>query len=155
MSQRIHQLTEVSLSGRTAQGRFRQAVSGDLDQVSEWVEGFMTEAGETQGIPREVAASRISAGQLYLWDEREPVSMAAWTGKTPGGVRVNLVYTPPDKRGRGYATACVAALSRQLLGEGNRFCCLYTDLDNPTSNAIYARIGYRPVSDASMYTLTA
>jgi hypothetical protein len=46
-------------------------------------------------------------------------------------------------------------LSRQLLGEGNRFCCLYTDLDNPTSNAIYARIGYRPVSDASMYTLTA
>jgi uncharacterized protein len=153
MSQRIHQLTEVTLPGRLAQGRFRPALLGDLDRVSQWVESFMTEAGESQGVPREVAASRIAAGQLFLWDDREPVSMAAWTGKTSGGVRVNLVYTPPDRRGRGYATACVAELSRQLLKDGNRFCCLYTDLDNPTSNAIYARIGYRPVSDASMYTL--
>jgi hypothetical protein len=153
MSQRIHQLTEVSFPGPPAQGQLRRAVSGDFEIVRGWVAAFMAEAGETAGDPREVASSRIGSGQLYLWDDREPVSMAASAGKTPGGVRVNLVYTPPHKRGRGYATACVAELSRQLLQEGNRFCCLYTDLDNPTSNAIYARIGYRPVSDASMYTL--
>ncbi len=79
--------------------------------------------------------------------------MAAWAGRTPNGLRINYVYTPPELRGRGYATACVAALSRALLEAGNRYCCLYTDLANPTSNAIYRRIGYRPVCDAAMYAL--
>jgi predicted GNAT family acetyltransferase len=60
---------------------------------------------------------------------------------------VNAVYTPPEQRGRGFATACVARLSARLLAEGRRQCVLFTDLANPTSNAIYARIGYRGVAD--------
>jgi predicted GNAT family acetyltransferase len=66
---------------------------------------------------------------------------------------VNAVYTPPELRGQGYATATVAALSHLLLDRGYRFCCLYTDLANPTSNAIYQRIGYRPVTDSSVYRI--
>jgi predicted GNAT family acetyltransferase len=66
-------------------------------------------------------------------------------------VRVTLVYTPPSRRGRGYASACVAALSAMLLGGGRRFCYLFTDLANPTSNRIYAKIGYRPVCDVDVY----
>ena len=73
--------------------------------------------------------------------------MAALPGFTPRGARVGYVYTPPALRGRGYATSTVAALSGQLLRGGSRFCCLYTDLANPTSNAIYRRIGYEPVCD--------
>jgi hypothetical protein len=34
------------------------------------------------------------------------------------------------------------------LDRGKRFCFLYTDLANPTSNAIYMRLGYRPVCDS-------
>jgi predicted GNAT family acetyltransferase len=68
---------------------------------------------------------------------------------------VGPVYTPPELRGRGYATTLVAELSRWLLGRGNRFCFLYTDLANPTSNAIYARIGYRRVCDALEYRFAA
>ena len=57
------------------------------------------------------------------------------------------MYTPRERRGRGYASALVAALSRKQLDEGARFCVLYTDLTNPTSNAIYPRVGYRPLVD--------
>ena len=75
--------------------------------------------------------------------------MAGWSGKTANGVRLNLVYTPPGLRSRGYARACVWALTEQLLAQGNMFCCLYANLANPISNRIYERIGYRPVSDVS------
>ena len=73
--------------------------------------------------------------------------MAAAMGKSENGIRVGYVFTPPNCRRRGYATTLVAALSQQLLSGTCKFCCLYTDLANPTSNAIYARIGYRPVCD--------
>jgi hypothetical protein len=68
-------------------------------------------------------------------------------GRTPKGARVGYVYTPPESRGRGYASACVAALSQGLLDGGVEFCVLYTDLSNPTSNAIYTRLGYYPIDD--------
>ena len=61
---------------------------------------------------------------------------------------MNAVYTPPEWRGRGYATAAVATLSSELLGEGYAMCVLYTDLANPTSNRIYRRIGYEAVCDS-------
>jgi predicted GNAT family acetyltransferase len=75
--------------------------------------------------------------------------MANFTGKTPSGIRIGAVYTPPELRGRGYASALVAALSARLLAGGRRFCFLYTDLANPTANRIYARIGYERVCDAA------
>ncbi|MCA9556723.1 MAG: GNAT family N-acetyltransferase, partial [Myxococcales bacterium] len=90
----------------------------------------------------------VAQGVLWVWEDGEAVSMAAAVSPTPHGVRVNFVYTPPERRGRGYASACVAALSQAQLDAGRQFCFLYTDLANPTSNAIYQRIGYRPVTDA-------
>jgi predicted GNAT family acetyltransferase len=98
--------------------------------------------------------SSPSAG-ILLWEEDgEPVSLAGWGGPTPNGVRVGPVYTPPELRGRGYATALTAELSQRLLDGrlfegGRRFCFLYTDLANPTSNAIYERIGYRRVAESA------
>ena len=53
----------------------------------------------------------------------------------------------PEFRGRGYASNCVAALTQKMLDQGRKFCFLYTDLSNPTSNKIYQQIGYRPVCD--------
>ena len=80
--------------------------------------------------------------------------MAGCTGWTPRGVRINAVYTPPQSRRRGYASACVAALSQLLLGAGRQFCFLFTDLANPTSNRIYQQIGYRAVCDVDEYAFT-
>ena len=77
--------------------------------------------------------------------------MAARTGPTTHGVRINFVYTPSEFRGKGYASACAAALSQAMLNSGRRFCYLFTDLSNPVSNQIYQRIGYVPVCDFTEY----
>ena len=88
---------------------------------------------------------------FLLLDQNEPVSMARKAGKTPNGSLINFVYTPPHFRRNGYATECVAKLSKLLLEEGNKFCFLFTDLANPISNSIYYKIGYRPVIDLDQY----
>ena len=90
------------------------------------------------------------AGGICLWEVgragrcRSPGS----AGATPNGLRIGPVYTPPEHRGHGYGSAVTAAASQVALDRGKRFCFLYTDLANPTSNAIYMRIGYRPVCDS-------
>ena len=97
------------------------------------------------------AAFLRHAEAFLLWDDRGPVSTAMWTRPTPNGVTINGVYAPGARRSRGYASACVAALSQRMLDEGREFCCLYTDLSNPTSNDIYLSIGYQPVCDSDDY----
>jgi predicted GNAT family acetyltransferase len=90
---------------------------------------------------------------MYLWEvEGERVALAAYVGPTPNGIRINTVYTPPERRRRGYASSLVADLSQLQLDRGRRFCFLFTDLSNPTSNKIYQNIGYRPVCDVEEIT---
>ena len=95
----------------------------------------------------------LAHGRLWVWEDGDGrmVSMAASTAPTAGVSRVGYVYTPPDHRRRGYATACVAALTELLLATGADRCMLYAQLHNPTSNAIYRRMGYEPVADIVFY----
>ena len=105
-----------------------------------------------------MVAHRLGAGDggFPLWEDGGAVvSASGWGGPTPNGIRIGPVYTPPELRGRGYATALVAELSQTLLDEGRRFCFLFTDLANPTSNAIYERIGYVRVCEAAMISFYA
>lgn len=128
---------------------------GDLDLLSDWNLRFCHDIGEEYDLQqaREYATAGIANRSRYLWTvDGEPVSMAAATGQTPSGIRINWVYTPDRLRGRGYASALVATLSRKLLSEGRQFCFLYTDLANPTSNNIYQKIGYVAVCDAAHHT---
>jgi predicted GNAT family acetyltransferase len=154
LSQRIFELRAVIAPQSPPPGELRPARPAEAELLEGWIAGFLAEVGES-GDPASLVAERLRRGQLFVWDDDGPSTMAAWAGKTPNGVRVNFVYTPPESRGRGYASACVAALSQRLLDEGNDFCCLYTDLSNPISNSIYQKIGYRPVSDAGFYRFVA
>jgi predicted GNAT family acetyltransferase len=91
----------------------------------------------------------IRIGKTFvLEDDGTPVTMARINREMRTVCGVSLVFTPPYFRGKGYATACVAALSRLILSRGFAKCALYTDLSNPTSNSIYQKIGYRPVCDS-------
>lgn len=154
MRQRFYVLRRIRTDLPATPGRLRQATSSDLRQVADWVAQFTEEAatGDSDD-PLEVAERVIGRGQLYFWQISNPVSMAAWTGATPSGRRVGFVFTPAAERRRGYASACVAALSSTILSMGDSYCCLYADLANPTSNAIYARIGYEPLYDVTQYSL--
>lgn len=134
-------------------GRLKTAAAADTDLVASWMRAFRDEA--TPHDPpfdaHKAAKTRISDGDIFLWEDGEPVTMAAKSRPTVHGTTVGLVYTPPPLRRKGYATACVAALSQKLLDEGWKFCALFTDLANPTSNSIYQKIGYKPVCDNALF----
>lgn len=138
----LYRLTRVLPPPRIA-GSFRAAGPADAALVVPWAAAFFREVGEpeTRKFCERVVAERIAEGRAFLWCDPGPLAMAGWAGRTPNGVRVNFVYTPPENRRRGYATACVATLSQHLLDTGRKFCFLFTDLANPTSNQIYRSIG--------------
>ena len=150
MAQRILKLTEVTPPTRMPEGRLRPATRGDAECIAPWFGEFARETGSWVGEQELLvqAAARIESGGLHLWETDRPVSMAALSRPTWTGVAVNLVYTPPELRGHGYASACVAALSQRALDEGRAFCMLYTDASNPTSNRLYERIGYQIVCES-------
>jgi uncharacterized protein len=160
MRQGVYALERVELLSAVP-GSARVATAADHGRVLQWWIAFGDEVLHEGGPGREDAEKNVehtlsspTAG-IFLWeDDGEPVSLAGWGGPTPNGIRIGPVYTPPELRGRGYATALTAELSQRLLDGrlfegGRRFCFLYTDLANPTSNAIYERIGYRRVAEAA------
>jgi|SRR5690349_23168648 len=156
MRQRVYQLTHVE-SLPVVPGFLRAATVADVDLVAAWTATFEGEAlaGVVPRSSKGSAERRVAAGEVYLWCDPDPRAMASWARPTKRAVAVNGVYTPHEWRQRGYATACVAELSRLLLGRGFEFCVLYTDQANPTSNSIYTKIGYRPVRDFLMYDLAS
>lgn len=155
-SMRIFQLDAVTDPADRPGGGMRTVAEPDLPLLEEWITAFGQDVGEAVRDARRSAQEGVRWGSLVLWDEDGvPRSMAARARPTPNGCGVNLVYTPPRYRGRGYASALVADLSRSLLDAGFQFCFLYTDLANPTSNRIYQQLGYRPVADASEWIFVA
>ena len=142
---RLYELGEPRLL--SAPGRMRRANAGDRSLLLQWMDAFHDDIGE----PRRDSGPLIDRRAFYVWEDGELVSMVAHTDAVEGVVRMQYVYTPREKRKRGYAGACVAALSKQLLDAGQR-CALYTDLGNPVSNSIYRRIGYRAVAEALRYS---
>jgi uncharacterized protein len=146
---RLYELLEVG-ERPDVEGQLRQAVPSDRSLMIHWTRAFQTEIGEPANDTELRVERGLAAGQLWLWDDSETVSMAVSREPIEGVVRLSGVYTPPDKRKRGYAAACVHALSKNLRDAAYR-CILYTDLGNPTSNSIYGRIGYRAVAEALRY----
>ncbi len=147
MHLRIHQLTQVR-SPASAQGYLRVATRRDRKQLLQWSEAFSWETfGELEADIERILDLQLKRQDLYVWCDRKIVSMVAGRLSQPGGGRIGPVYTPPEFRRRGYATACVTAVSQLLLDRGAQRCCLFTDIANPTSNHIYQTIGYEPVCD--------
>ncbi|MGZ8438313.1 MAG: GNAT family N-acetyltransferase [Candidatus Limnocylindrales bacterium] len=153
-SERSFRLRRV-IAPPPAPGALRIATPADRSLVAAWMRAFTDEAlGEDDPDTSEAMTDRWLEGRgrtLYLWDDAGPVSLCGVGGRTPHGVRIGPVYTPPETRRRGYASALVAASSQLQLDAGRRFCFLFTDLANPTSNHIYQTIGYEPIRDVDEY----
>jgi uncharacterized protein len=156
MAQRIYRLSRVINQVRAA-GRLLEPNESDDALMRRWRAAFSVDAEgmDPEEAEKDAALPLPHSRHLFLWEvEGVAVSMAGFAGPTPNGIRVAWVYTPPENRGKGFAGACVAALSQKLLDDGRKFCFLYTDLANPTSNHIYQTIGYEPVTDATVYTFS-
>jgi len=150
-AQAVHALTQVHPVAANIPGTLRPACEADLAFFPDWCHAFCTDCNLPQHSPDQLllrCRQHIERGETFFWDvDGLAVSTASAWGPTPNGIRISLVYTPPEYRGRGYASACVAALSQRMLDSGRKFCFLYTDLANPTSNKIYRAIGYEKVCE--------
>ncbi|MFB7589219.1 GNAT family N-acetyltransferase [Streptomyces sp. NPDC056169] len=148
---RLFRLGELVPPDPAPAGRPRVADEADIPFVAAWAREFARDIGEdvTGKDFTGHVTERVAGGRLVLWEtpDGRPVSMAAVSRTIEGQARVHLVYTPPAERGRGYAAGATAAVSRAARDGGTAQVLLFTDLANPTSNALYQRLGYRPVTD--------
>ncbi|MFD6552161.1 GNAT family N-acetyltransferase [Streptomyces sp. NPDC058398] len=156
-SERLYRLGGLTPPEPAPPGRPRVADARDRDLLARWYKEFAEAIGE--GAHRDGGAwadDRISYGGITLWEDPDgtPVAMAGVTPPVAGQLRVAPVYTPAPLRGRGYAGAVTAEVSRAAVAAGVQEVLLFTDLANPTSNGLYQRIGYRPVSDFATYDFT-
>jgi predicted GNAT family acetyltransferase len=148
MYQRVYELRSVRMPA-IPPGAFQAARIEHIPVIASLLQKFDLEAiGENNPIDPERARRLINGGYVFVWEkDGEIVSMAMKTRPIAHSTGVGGVYTPPELRRQGYATALVAFLSQYMLDQGYDFVTLFTDLDNPTSNDIYMKIGYRPVCD--------
>ncbi len=136
-------------------GRARQASAADLDTVLGLTSAFLAEVGGPGSVTPDAARADIGDGRVWLWTvDDEPVALAAHKPAVAGVARVGPVYTPPEHRGRGYGSGVTAACTAAAAA-GGAGVVLFTDLANPTSNAIYQRLGYRPVEDREVLSFLA
>jgi len=153
---RLHRLGTLVPPDPAPEGRPRLAVQQDRDLLVKWFEAFIVEVDDPAAQNHAAAVDeRLGYGGITVWESNgDPVSIAGVTRAVDGMVRVGPVYTPPALRGRGYAGGATAAASQAALDTGATQVVLYTDLANPTSNALYERLGYRPVEDRVVLTFT-
>jgi len=147
--QRIHVLGEAPRYPGAA-GSARPVEVNDAPLLFEWMMGFHSEAVPHEPLPELAKIEKAAAsGRFLFWTVTgEPVSVAAIARRLRTTAAINSVYTPPDKRGRGYAGSVTAAVAERAFADGKSTVCLFTDLRNPFSNRCYAKIGFKPYCES-------
>jgi uncharacterized protein len=157
MDQIVYALTKVVFPPPIP-GEFRLARPEEAEMIGRWMSAFSEDTlpkaehlTEESGIKK--AQTLIAANRVAVWAVGgNPVAIAT-VGGTNEVARIGSVYTPPEHRGHGYASAVVAHISQTQLDHGKKMCCLYADARNPVSNSIYRKIGYEFVGRSSLYVM--
>jgi ribosomal protein S18 acetylase RimI-like enzyme len=150
--ERLYEVRDLWLPDGVA-GTLRLAAEADRELLLSWLPGFEAGARWARSNPAAVfVARRLAAGDVWIWDDDGPVSMAARTEAVAGVSRIQAVNTPPELRRRGYASAGVAALSARVLAQGLR-CVLNANVNNAPANSVYQRLGYQALSNVRRYQL--
>lgn len=161
MSQGVYQLDAVTFPP-PVDGVSRPARIDDADALADMWIAFEEETigqvedakGTRENVRLRIETQSSRHGAWAHEVDGQIVSLSGHKGPTPNGIRIGPVYTPPDLRRKGYASQLVATQSQWLLDNGHRYCFLYTDLANPTSNSIYRRVGYRQIAESANYELS-
>ncbi|WP_427137726.1 GNAT family N-acetyltransferase [Psychrobacillus psychrodurans] len=151
MDQGLYRLDQVEESLEMSPGKWRYAAISDAQLIEKWYSQFEQDTGLSVTAPKEIkkrVKNMLDGKEVFFWeDQGEVVSMMKKSRPTTNGITVSLVFTPAEKRKKGYGRTLVATVSRELLKEFE-FCVLYTDMLNPTSNKIYQEIGYQKLVDS-------
>lgn len=155
---RLFECTKVTPPALAPQGHARLATVEDKQKLFTWARAFADEAvphdprSSDEDLMKDIEQA-TKLGQFYIWDDGGAVAWAASRRETATEKWIAPVYTPPEKRGRGYASGLVAFMTEQFLKQ-NKKGMLFTDLANPTSNSIYQQVGYKPLADFKHYVST-
>jgi GNAT superfamily N-acetyltransferase len=146
---RLYRLERLRFPSPVPPGAARPGALEDIQTAVRWLEEFEAEAGVPRTDVEAAVRMAIGAGRLWLWEDpaAAAVSLASRTPTSAGVARIAPVYTPPDRRRRGFGAAVTAACTQDALARGAADVVLFSDLANPTANSIYQRIGYGPVRD--------
>ncbi|HEU0088254.1 MAG TPA: GNAT family N-acetyltransferase [Pseudonocardiaceae bacterium] len=140
-------------------GTARRAGPGDVELLTRWLTDFAAEATgglrETSGVARHIRRSMTAGNAALMWEaDGDAVAWASVNLPVAGMSRIGPVYTLPEHRGHGYGSAVTAAAAGWARQAGARHVVLLTDLANPVPNAIYPRLGFRPVHDTVQLEFT-
>ncbi|GAB4586752.1 GNAT family N-acetyltransferase [Nocardia sp. IFM 10818] len=144
---RLYRLGELIAPAPPPPGAARQAGVADTDLIAQWFTAFQAETGGPPADQHRSAATRIELGTAVLWEDDGPAAVACCWLPFHGVARIAPVYTPPARRGHGYGGAVTAAIVQRARELDAQEVVLFADLANPTSNALYQRLGFRPVAD--------
>lgn len=158
LHQRLFELGAL-VDPRPVPGRLRAVRADEAEMAMAWIHQFFRDAdeqagrkaghlNEASGFGIGDVLRKLDEGVLWFWtdDEDRPVHLTGANPPALGVSRIGPVYTPKEERGRGWAAAAVAEVSRLLRSRGER-AILFTDQANPTSNSLYQALGYKPVVD--------
>jgi uncharacterized protein len=138
---------------RPAEGSMRLASPKEVKLLVRWVRGFFKESLSKElslDQAKDIMHQKFLERNFYVWDHDGAQCMAGVERPTAHGMTVVLVYTPPQARGKGYASNLVAQMTDLYLRKGRKFLCLHTDAGFATSNKIYKSIGYYEVGQGSI-----
>lgn len=156
VAERLYRLAALKPPDPAPPGRARAAAPDDRDLLLRRLRAFHAEIGDGAAVNERHLDARVADGRLVLWEvDGQPVSMAARTATVAGSARIGPVYTPAGPRGRGCAGAAVAAAVRCGPADGPRETVLFADRGNPTSNALYERLGFVPAEDCAVFACEA
>ena len=158
MDQIIYMLKGRELLMPAVEGVLRFVVPNDVKLVTEWISAFskssLLKAEQISAKDAKLQAEElVKTGRMAFWTVNgKPVAQASVSG-TDRVARINRVYTDPEHRGHGYASALVAHLTKLQLDQGKKMSCLYADARNTKANSIYRKIGYEFAGRSSLYVL--
>jgi predicted GNAT family acetyltransferase len=148
---RVRQYRLETLVPPAPPGLGRPARLADRPQLITWLAEFLDFLGESLPDVAGTVDDKLAAGLITIWEaDGVPTSMVVRSAPEVGVVRIQNVYTPAPLRGRGYAGGATALAAREARRGGADDVVLFTDLGNPTSNALYQRLGFRPIDDRTV-----
>ena len=147
VAERLHCLDVLRPPGNPAPTRL--AGDAERDLLWAWLQAFRDEAVPNDPPPdRAPLDAAVDEERVVIAvPDGGPVAYAAVSPSLMRSSRIAPVYTPPAHRGHGYGAAVTAAAARIALERGDEEVLLFTDLANPTSNRLYARLGFVGVAD--------